>query len=189
MGPHKIRMQMKNEVRNAKARFRKQKNRNLLATPGVHEMKIVLDHLKPTYNVGKIFRSAEAFGAHSVHLVGIDFFDPAPGMGSFKNVPAKFHDNFDTCYHEIMSTEHTLIILEPDRGESLFTCDLPLKSAFVLGNEELGISFNPDHYTGIKRVTIPQFGKVQSLNVSIAASIVMYEYTKQHGQRASDRED
>lgn len=183
MGPHKIRMMMKSEIRNAKARFRKQKNRNLLAKYGPHEMKIVLDHLKPTYNVGKIFRSAEAFGVHSVHLVGIDFFDPAPGMGSFKNVPATFHDDFDSCYQGLKASGHTLVILEPDRGESLFTCDLPLKSAFVLGNEELGISFDPDRYEGIQRLTIPQYGKVQSLNVSIAASIVMYEYTKRHGER------
>ncbi len=176
---------MKNEIRNAQARFRKQKNRNLLAKPGIHEMVIVLDNLKPNYNVPKIFRSAEVFGAKKVHLVGIDFFDPAPGMGSFKNVPALFHDDFDSCYREVKKSGHTLVVLEPDRGESLFTCELPLKSAFVLGHEEFGISFNPDDYPDVKQVFIPQFGKVQSLNVSIAASIVMYEYVKQHADSAS----
>ncbi len=182
MGPHKVRMMLKKEVQNARKRFERQRRRNLLAEPGIHEMVIVLDHLKPSYNVGKIFRSAEAFGAGRVDLVGIDFFDPAPGMGSFKHVPAVFHDDFDACHAALTETGHTLVILEPERGESLFDCALPKKSAFVLGHEEFGISFDPDRYTNVMRVGIPQFGKVQSLNVSIAASIVMYEYVRQHGE-------
>lgn len=179
-GPHKVRKMMKKEVENAKRRFRRQKQRNLFATPGIHEMIIILDHLKPSYNVGKIFRTAQAFGARRVDLIGIDFFDPAPGMGAFKKVPAVFHDDFDSCYGTIKESGHTLIILEPDKGKSLFSFSLPLKSAFVLGHEEFGISFEPERFDNIERVAIPQFGTVQSLNVSIAASIVMYEYVKQH---------
>ena len=63
MGPHKIRELMKSEREMAKRRFRRQRNKNYLAKPGSHECVIVLDHLKPTYNIGKIFRSADAFGA------------------------------------------------------------------------------------------------------------------------------
>ena len=181
-GPHKVREMMKKEIQNAQRRFRRQKQRNVLAKPGIHEMIIVLDHLKPSYNVGKIFRSADAFGAQRVDLVGIDHFDPAPGMGGFKNVPAKFYDDFDSCYQSLAQTDHTLVILEPEKGTSLFTASLPRKSAFVMGHEEFGISFDPNQYANVMRVAIPQFGKVQSLNVSIAASIVMYEYVKQHGQ-------
>jgi len=56
---------------------------------------------------------------------------------------------------------------------------LPAKSAFILGNEGLGISFNPENYPEIASLAIPQFGSMESLNVSIAASIVMYEYIRQ----------
>ncbi len=69
MGSHKVRKMMKREVQNAQRRFRRQKQRNVLAKPGIHEMIIVLDHLKPSYNVGKIFRSADAFGVRRVDLV------------------------------------------------------------------------------------------------------------------------
>ncbi|MGD2096644.1 MAG: TrmH family RNA methyltransferase [Desulfobacterales bacterium] len=55
------------------------------------------------------------------------------------------------------------------------------KSAFIFGNEEFGHQFDKDRYPGIKSLKIHQAGKVESLNVSIAASIVMYEYVKQHG--------
>ncbi len=182
MGPHKIRQMMKSEREMAIRRFRKQRNQNRLAKPGLHDCVIVLDHLKPTFNVGKIFRSAEAFGAKEVHLVDIEFFDPAPGMGAFKWVPAFFHNTFLACYSQLVQNEYTPFILEPGKGEPISNITLPKKSAFIFGHEEYGLSFEPDLYPDIKQLTIPQFGKSQSLNVSVAASIILYEYTCQHGK-------
>jgi len=175
-------LMMKAERDMARRRFRRQRNKNYLAEPGVHDCVIVLDHLKPTYNIGKIFRSADAFGAREIHLVGIDFFDPAPGMGAFKWVPAVFHNNFFSCYTHLVNKGYVPFILEPDKGDAVTETNLPLKSAFIFGHEEYGISFEPDLYPGIHRLTIPQFGKSQSLNVSVAASIMLYEYTRQHGK-------
>jgi tRNA G18 (ribose-2'-O)-methylase SpoU len=180
MGPHKVRQMMRAEREMAKRRFRRQRNKNKLATPGIHDCIVVLDHLKPTFNVGKIFRSAEAFGAREVHLVDIEFFDPAPGMGAFKWVPAVFHNTFLSCYSELIKNSYTPFILEPGRGQDIFCADLPAKSAFIFGHEEFGLSFEPDLYPEIKRLTIPQFGRSQSLNVSVAASIILYEYARQH---------
>lgn len=180
MGPHKIRQMMKAERDMARRRFRQQRNKNRLASPGIHDCIIVLDHLKPTFNIGKIFRSAEAFGAREVHLVDIKFFDPAPGMGAFKWIPAVFHNTFLTCYSELVNSAYTPFILEPGKGESINSINLPKKSAFIFGHEEFGLSFEPDLYPDIHRLTIPQFGRSQSLNVSVAASIILYEYTRQH---------
>ncbi|MCF6247484.1 MAG: TrmH family RNA methyltransferase [Desulfobacula sp.] len=182
MGPHKIRQMMKSEREMAIRRFRKQRNQNRLAKPGIHDCVIVLDHLKPTFNVGKIFRSAEAFGAKEIHLVDIAFFDPAPGMGAFKWVPAFFHNTFLACYSTLVQNKYTPFILEPGKGEPISSIKLPKKSAFIFGHEEFGLSFEPDLYPDIQSLTIPQFGKSQSLNVSVAASIILYEYTCQHGE-------
>ncbi len=183
MGPHKIRMMMRAEREAAKRRFRRQKNKNILASPGVHKCIIVLDHLKPTFNIGKIFRSAETFGCHEIHLVGINYFDPAPSMGAFKWVPAHFHSRFLTCYANLLERGYTPYILEPGQGATIMDTALPEKSAFVFGHEEYGISFEPDLYPEVNRMTIPQFGRSQSLNVSVAASICLYEYARQHGER------
>lgn len=180
MGPHKIRQMMKAEREMARRRFRRQRNKNKLATPGIHDCIIVLDHLKPTFNIGKIFRSAEAFGAKEIHLVNIEFFDPAPGMGAFKWVPAIFHNTFLSCYSDLKKNKYTPFILEPGKGVNIKAFNLPKKSAFILGHEEYGLSFEPDLFPDIKRLTIPQYGRSQSLNVSVAASIMLYEYTRQH---------
>jgi tRNA G18 (ribose-2'-O)-methylase SpoU len=163
-------------------RFKKQRQRNVLASPGSHRFIIVLDHLKPRYNIGKIFRSADAFGAHEVHLVGIDFFDPAPSMGSFKWVPAKFFDNIDSCFQQLLEREYHLYLLDPSTDSDLTQIVFPRRSAFIFGHEEYGFSFDPLAYAHLSKVSIPQYGKVQSLNVSVAASLTMYEYVRQHRQ-------
>lgn len=170
---------MKRRDRHLQQRYDKERQRNVLARPGEHRFMLVLDQLKPFFNPPKIFRSAEAFGAAAVHLVNIGVFDPAPAKGSFRKVPAFFHDDFDSCYRQLEAEGYTLFRLVPQAGESLCGCSLPEKTAFVLGHEEFGHSFDPANYPAIRSLSIPQYGSVQSLNVSIAASIVMYEYVRQ----------
>ena len=173
----------------AKQRYDKQRQRNVMAKPGIHDFIVVLDHLKGGFNVPKIFRSAEAFGAKAVHLVNVEWFDPAPAKGSFRKVPAKFYDKFDTSYKELTEQGYTLYMLtaQTDVDEagdrvSFNSYDMTMdkKSAFILGHEAKGHSFDPAEYPEIRKLSIPHFGSVESLNVSIAASIVMYEYVSQY---------
>lgn len=180
MVSREMRRRMKLERINTLKRFQRHKRKNMLATPGPHAYIVVLDGLKPTFNIGKIFRSAEAFGAHEVHLVGTDFFDPAPAVGAFKWVPARFHETFDACHRDLSDRGYSMFTLEPEDGRPLLDVALPEKSAFIFGHEEFGISFDKNDYENISTIRIPQFGRSQSLNVSVAASIVMYEYVRQH---------
>lgn len=172
-------MSKKENRRNMLLRYNKERQRNVLAEPGEHAFVLVLDQLKPSFNVGKTFRSAEAFGAGAVHLVNIEAFDPAPAKGSFRKVPAVFHDNFADCHAQLSKQGYHFFLLCPDNATSLCAAELPPKSAFVLGHEEFGFSFEIQNYPDLQTLTIPQYGSVQSLNVSIAASVVMYEYIRQ----------
>ena len=140
---------------------------------------LVLDQLKAGFNVAKIFRSAQAFGAAAVHLINIPPFDPAPAKGAFKYVPARFHDSFADCHAELGSQGYAFFSFEPHADKALHQIALPPKSAFVFGHEELGIRFDPARFSDIQQLKIPQFGQLDSLNVSVAASIVMYEYVRQ----------
>jgi len=172
-------MSKKDDRRHLLLRYNKERQRNILAGPGQHDFVLVLDQLKPGFNVGKTFRSAEAFGAAAVHLVNIGPFDPAPAKGSFRKVPASFHETFADCHALLAEQGYSFFLLSPEDAVSLCTTRLPRKSAFILGHEEFGCSFDLQDYPGMQTVTIPQFGNVQSLNVSIAASVVMYEYVRQ----------
>ncbi|WP_036683039.1 TrmH family RNA methyltransferase [Pelobacter seleniigenes] len=170
---------MNRHERNALLRYEKERRKNILARPGHHEFVLILDQLKPGFNVPKIFRSAEAFGAAAVHLINIGPFDPAPAKGSFRKVPALFHEDFAKCHQLLSQQGYSFFQLNPAAGENLCNIPLPAKSAFILGHEEFGCSFDPASYPDIRSIAIPQFGTVQSLNVSIASSIVMYEYVSQ----------
>lgn len=177
----------KEKIRLARKRvlkqYEKHRRHNLVySTPGVHDFIVVLDNLKPSFNIGKIFRSADAFGAKEVHLIGIDNFDVRSAKGSFKWVPTRFHKDFSSCYQDLDGRGYVMHILEPGEGSGLHQVELPGNSAFIFGHEEFGISFDPTHYNNIKSLSIPQYGRVGSLNVSVAASVVMYEYLRQHAE-------
>lgn len=159
--------------------FQKHKFLNQTAQSGAHSFAIILDSLKPDFNVGKTFRSGDAFGVKEIHLIDVPFFNVFPSRGSFKHVPAHFHTSFQQVYDLLKPQGYAFFTLEPHEAKPLYEIQFPLKSAFVLGHEEFGLSFKREDYPDIQGLSIPQFGKVQSLNVSIAASLVMYEYVRQ----------
>ena len=162
-------------------RYQKERFKNSFATPGKNKFIMVLDHLKPGFNIPKIFRSAEAFGAHEIHLVNIGPFDPAPAKGAYRKVPALEHETFSESYELLKQRGYTLFCLEAGCDRFIYDTDLPEKSAFIMGNEGLGHSFDKNDYPDVQCLSIPHAGMTESLNVSVAASIVMYEYIRQHG--------
>ena len=161
-------------------RYNKEVQRNLLARPGVHDFIVALDRLKASFNVPKILRCAEVFGAHEVQMINIGVFDPAPAKGALRKIPARFPADFNSCHADLTARGYTIYLLVPDGALSLSNLTFEKKSAFVFGHEEFGPSFAPDDFPDIKTVSIPQFGETQSLNVSNAAAIVMFEYVRQH---------
>ena len=179
MGLRKIKREKRELREQTLLRYAKEKQRNVVAEPGPKSFVIVLDNLKSSFNVPKIFRSAEAFGCHTIHLINIEPFDPAPAKGTFRKVPAVFHEHFKDCYEQLVNQGYTLFALEAGDDNSLINTTLPEKCAFVLGNEGLGLTFDKSHYTSLKNLSIPHYGVTESLNVSVAASIVMYEYIRQ----------
>lgn len=174
---------MKNQQRKwEKKQFEKHQRYNThFAQAGMYEFVIILDHLKAGYNIGKIFRSADAFGAREVHLIGTSFFPPQTAKGAFKHVPAFFHQDFRTCHELLAKLGYSFFILEPEAKGFLGVTSFPKKSAFIFGHEGFGVMLDRSQYgESLHGISIEQFGKVQSLNVSIAASVVMYEYVRQH---------
>ena len=163
-------------------RYHKNRQRNVMAQPGVHDFVMVLDNLKAGYNVPKIFRSVQAFGGAAVHLVNIGVFDPAPSKGAFRKVPARFHDTIEQALAELSDAGYTLYALAAGGDKMLPETQLADKSAFIVGHEELGLSFDPADYAQLQTLSIPLYGDMESLNASVAASVVMYEYVRQHGR-------
>ncbi len=150
----------------------------LMSQPGPFPYVLILDHLKIDFNIGKIIRSAEAFGAQAVDVVGTSFFDPQPAKGCMKRVPWSMRKTFQESYQIWAQEGFTFFAFDAEARDSLHQVSFPDKSAFILGHEGFGPTFKKELYPDIKWIKIPQFGKVESLNVAVAASVVMYEFTR-----------
>jgi tRNA G18 (ribose-2'-O)-methylase SpoU len=153
----------------------------VMSKPGPFPYVLILDHLKVDFNIGKIIRSAEAFGAQAVDVVGTIYFDPMPAKGCMKRVPWTMRQTFIESYQLYQSQGFTFYAFDSEAPLSLHEVRFPDKSAFILGHEAFGLSFRKEDYPQINWVKIPQCGLVESLNVSVAASIVMYEFTRSRG--------
>lgn len=143
-------------------------------------MILVLDNLKPDFNVGKLFRSAEVLSIREMYLINIGFFNVGPAKGGFRKVKSTFFDTFDSAYQELLKQEYRIFALSPKGDQLLNQAVLPKKSAFVVGHEEFGLSFDPAKYEKVECLKIPQFGETDSLNVSIAGTLTAYEYLRQN---------
>lgn len=148
------------------------------AKPGPFPYVLILDNLKVDFNIGKIIRSAEAFGAHNVDVIGTPFFDPMPAKGCMKRVPWRMCPTFVESYLHWKEQGYTFYAFDMDAPATLHETKLADKAAFIMGHEGFGLTFKTSDYPEINLIKIPQLGLVESLNVSVAASIVMYEYVR-----------
>lgn len=168
-----------------KRRFRKEHREGArTARPGPLPLVVVLDHPLPLGNPAAIVRSADAFGARAVYVVGTDHFEPRPAMGSLRHVPVRFFATFSEAHSELVAEGYTLFALEPARNYEkpalLHTTAFPEKTALVVGHERTGISFSPAAFERVVCLTIAQHGVTPCLNASVAAGVAMYEYVRQH---------
>lgn len=172
---------MRRKVQYAEKAFAKESVINKhFAKEGENNLILVLDHLKPNFNIGKLFRTAEFFSIRSIYLCGIKSFNPSPSKGTFPRVKAVFFDDFKSCYEELKKSNYKIFAMESQGAIPMQKVEFPKNSAYVLGHEQFGISFNLKDYPDIKSIKINSYGQSESLNVAIAGSISIYEYIRQN---------
>jgi TrmH family RNA methyltransferase len=146
---------------------------------------VLLSEVQDPGNVGAIVRAAEACGATGV-VTGAATADPfgwkalRGAMGSTFRLPlasARIEDALETARAQGIRVFATM----PRGGTPLPACDLRGPSAILLGGEGGGL---PKAWLDAAddRLTIPMRGRVESLNVAIAAALVLYEASRQRGQ-------
>jgi len=143
---------------------------------------IILDHLEIPGNIGTIYRTLDSINASGVIIV-----DPITKIEN-NNVTSSSRgcnlliptitSTYDDALKFLLDNNYDIYLGEPILGKSYKEYDYENKIAIVVGNERFGI--NKDWYNHkSKKVFIPMEGTQNSLNVSIALSILAYEaYTK-----------
>ena len=162
---------------------------------------VVLDDVRSMYNVGSVFRTADAFRVENIYLCGITACPPhqeihKTALGAEDTVEWQYCPNALEAVGLLKHSGYTIFSIEQCEGSAKLQdlqhildsraakenslsreySDTP-KVAIVLGNEVKGVSQEvvnaSDHC-----LEIPQFGTKHSLNVSTAAGMVIWEFAK-----------
>lgn len=150
------------------------------------DLVLVIENVWDPHNVSAILRSADAVGIQHVHLLYT--VETAPNLkrhGKLSSASAKkwldftVHDSTDQCFDQLHEEGFKVYASHLSRdGVTLHDIDFTGKTALVLGNESRGVSDEACALAdGI--YTIPMMGMVESLNVSVAAAVSLYEALRQ----------
>jgi 23S rRNA (guanosine2251-2'-O)-methyltransferase len=146
---------------------------------------LVLDGVTDPHNLGACLRVADGAGAHAVvapkdHAVGINATVAKVASGAAETVPYLMVTNLARTLNELKERD-ILVVGTSDAAErSLYEADLKRPVALVLGAEGTGLR-QLTAKTCDLLVRIPMKGAVESLNVSVASGVCLYEALRQRG--------
>lgn len=144
---------------------------------------VVLDEVRSLHNIGAVFRTSDAFLVNCIYLCGITATPPHPEMhktalGAEYTVDWKYFKRTQDAVNELHNDGYTVLAIEQCAGSTLLdelVLEKGRKYAIVLGNEVKGVQQEVvDICDGC--IEIPQFGTKHSLNVSVTAGIMIWEF-------------
>lgn len=146
---------------------------------------VVLDNIRSMHNVGSIFRSADAFHVQELLLCGMTAQPPhrdieKTALGATKTVDWQYFSDTKKALDYLKHKNYKIIAVEQTQNSILlqnFPIKLEEKTAFILGNEVQGVQKEILDQADFC-VEIPQWGEKHSLNVSVCAGIVLWEWCR-----------
>ncbi len=153
------------------------------ARRGEHSLIVVLDGVEDPHNLGAILRTADAAGADGVVIperraVGVTGAVAKASAGASEHLPVAKVTNISRAIEELKSKELWVVGLDERGPQTYDTVDYKMHCAVVLGAEGKGLHDLVRKHCDFL-VSIPMLGRVPSLNVSVAAGVVLYEVVRQ----------
>jgi len=144
---------------------------------------LVLDGVTDPHNLGACLRVADGAGAHAViapkdHAVGLNATVAKVASGAAETVPYLMVTNLARSLNEMKERDIRIVGTSDDAERTLYDLDLSGPVALVLGAEGSGLR-QLTRKTCDELVRIPMAGAVESLNVSVAAGVCLYEALRQ----------
>ncbi len=146
-------------------------------------LRVVLENIHDPHNVSAIFRTCDAVGVPKVDLLYTQETFPkisrVSSASSKKWVEQEKYDSTEKCIQQLKKEGFKIYCTTlSENAENFYKLDLTEKVAIVLGNEHLGVSKEISNLSD-KDIYIPMRGMIQSLNVSVAAAVILYETQRQ----------
>lgn len=158
-----------------------EENLSRTAPEKLSALKILVPNIRSLHNVGSIFRSADAFGISEIILAGYTPVPPRPeinktAIGAEEFVNWRYCEQAEEALLELKNEGFYIVGLEQTNNSTElpdFQAEPHEKICIVLGSEVSGIE---DELLPLvdEFVAIPQYGRKHSLNVSVAAGVVLY---------------
>lgn len=150
-----------------------------------HPIVVVCDNIRSGMNIGSIFRTSDAFLVEKIYLCGISATPPhreilKTAIGATDAVEWEYVKDVKECVTTLKAAGYSVFAIE-QTDDSVSLHELQSiqfsKVALILGNEVKGVT---DEILPLvdRSIEIPQFGTKHSLNVSVCAGIVIYEFSK-----------
>jgi 23S rRNA (guanosine2251-2'-O)-methyltransferase len=156
-----------------------------LDAAGEAPLLLVLDGVTDPHNLGACLRVADGAGAHAViapkdHAAGINATVAKVASGAAETMPYFMVTNLARTLGELKERHIWVIGTSDDAPRSVYQADLKAPVALVLGAEGAGMR-QLTRKTCDELVSIPMRGAVESLNVSVASGVCLYEALRQRG--------
>ena len=143
---------------------------------------LVLDNVRSLNNIGSVFRTADAFLIEKIYLCGITATPPhkdihKTALGATESVDWEYRRNALELIEELKKEYHCLAVEQTENAILLndFEPETGKQYVLVLGNEVKGVSQEVvDSCHG--SIEIPQFGTKHSLNISVSAGVVVWDF-------------
>lgn len=147
------------------------------------DLTVVIEDVHDPHNVSAVLRSCDAVGIPVVHLVYTAEERPSlsrlSSAGAMKWLDVRYHPDIDAAYAELRRQGFTILVTHFDANAGdLFSLDLTGPVALVFGNEQRGVS-DEARRGADGGLVIPMMGMVQSLNISVACAVSLYEVLRQ----------
>ena len=144
---------------------------------------LVLDNVRSLHNVGALFRTADAFAIEKIWLCGITGRPPQreitkTALGATEAVAWEYAPTTTAAVQQLRAAGYAVVAVEQttdSQSLSAFQPEAGRPYALVVGNEVFGVE---DEVLALcdAAVEIPQFGTKHSLNVSVAAGVVLWDF-------------
>jgi 23S rRNA (guanosine2251-2'-O)-methyltransferase len=156
---------------------------NLEASGTAQPLLLVLDGITDPHNLGACLRVADGAGAHAViapkdHAAGINATVAKVASGAAETMPYFMVTNLARTLNELKERNIWIIGTSDDAEKTIYEVDLKGPVALVLGAEGAGMR-QLTRKTCDELVSIPMLGAVESLNVSVASGVCLYEALRQ----------
>jgi 23S rRNA (guanosine2251-2'-O)-methyltransferase len=146
---------------------------------------VVLENIRSAYNVGSVFRTADAFLLEAIYICGYTCCPPhkeikKTALGAEESVAWKHFDTTSAAIFELQALGYSVFSVEQAAGSTMLN-DLNYavtdKIAVIFGNEVTGVEQSTIQQSA-GCIEIPQFGMKHSLNVATAVGVVLWEFVR-----------